>query len=91
MILVWILTALIKLATWLIGLLPSFSASQLSSWSSYFTSAGRIFGWLNALDPYLPIHEALIVFGFQLVIYSALYGVMGIRRVFSLIWPGAGS
>ena len=83
-----IFAVFVDLATWLVSLLPEVDASAFAEWVS---PAQRLVCWLSLLDEAAPVTEVMVVFGAVGVIYGMMYGVMMIRRLFSLVWPGAGS
>lgn len=88
MMLLWILRPLLALANWLIGLFPS---ADVAGVTSKFEGVGRVYSWICQLDQAFPIKSLIVAIGVVLTVWGGMYAVMVIRRVFSLVWPGAGS
>lgn len=88
MILVWMLMPILGLVQWVVSRLPVADTAALHD---RIAAAGRVVAWVLQLNECIPIVEALAVLTLLFGIWSALYGVMLVRRIFSLFWPGAGS
>lgn len=84
----WILIPLMHFAQWVIALFPT---ADLDTVTAALGPLGQMVGYIALLNETFPITEGLAFVGIVIVIYTALYGVMLVRRIFSLIWPGAGS
>ncbi len=88
MILLWLITPLLRLLQSIIGLLPVADFEPLTAAVAPLT---RLVSWVGKLNEAFPVTELLGALGVIAGVYVALYGVMLVRRVFSLFWPGAGS
>lgn len=84
----WFLDWLIEVAISVVELFPLADVAELTD---AIAPAGRFISWIAQLDEFIPISESMAMLGMLLSIVVALYVVMTARRVFSLIWPGAGS
>lgn len=79
---------LVGVAENIIRMLPVADTTALVEFAA---PAGRLIGWVLRLNEALPVVEMLTAVTLILSVYGALYVVMVVRRVFSLVWPGAGS
>lgn len=84
----WAFQVFSNIASWIVSLLPD---ADLESLVAHMDGAARVFAWIDKLNDAFPVDHLLLAGGLLLSVYAALYAVMIIRRVFSLIWPGAGS
>lgn len=73
------------------GILELFPVVDMSEPESAFAQVGRLVAWIAKLNQAFPVVEGLTILGIVLGVVSVLYMVMLVRRVFSLLWPGAGS
>ena len=80
---------------WLLRVVQSivemFPVADTSGLREFFAPAGRLIAWVQALNGAFPIAEVGVAVGLILGVYGAMYTVLTVRRLFSLIWPGAGS
>lgn len=88
MLLMWIIEPLLNFARSILNTLPVADTAGLVE---AVAPASRVIAWGVRMNAALPIAEVLAAFALVLGVYMALYGVMLVRRVFSLFWPGAGS
>lgn len=88
MIWVWCLKPFIMAAQWIVNLLPKVDYSGIAE---HVGPVSRLLASAAQLNEAFPVTEGLIGLGLLLVVVVALYSVMLIRRIFSLLWPGAGS
>lgn len=88
MLLVWILEPIIAFALFIVSQMPVADVSRLTA---AVAPAARLVAWMRLLDEVAPVTELLGAVGILVSVYVAMYGVMLVRRTFSLFWPGAGS
>jgi len=84
----WILEKIIELVGGIVRLFPLADLTEALEILRPGRELIQSFAWLNE---YLPLAEVAIGIGLCLSTLLTLYGVMLVRRTFSLIWPGAGS
>lgn len=84
----WILEKVLGIAGFIIRLFPV--ADLTDSWA-ILRSGQEFIRTVGLLNDYVPIVEVLAGIGLCLSTLGILYGVMVVRRTFSLVWPGAGS
>lgn len=78
---------LCEVVEWFLHLLPLANMGQVST---AISSAGYAVGVMRALNEYVPVSEAITAATIYIGVYVAIHGFNAIRRVWSLIWPGAG-
>ena len=88
MAILWLLRPFLALAGGVVTLLPE---ADVESLTLAVAPAGRVVSWMMKLNEATPIAELLGAIGVLVGVYVAMYGVMLVRRVVSLFWPGAGS
>lgn len=74
-----------------LSIVEMFPVADVDGIAAAFEPLGRAISWVSQLNEFLPIVEALALFGVVISVVVALYVVMFARRLFSLVWPGAGS
>lgn len=88
MILLWLLKPLLALGMVLVRMFPEADVTPLVD---AVAPGARVVSWMMKLNEAMPIAELLGAIGIIAGVYGAMYGVMLVRRVVSLFWPGAGS
>lgn len=88
MIFVWLFEAMFSIVGWLIQQFPLIDWTPITD---RLAGVGRVVGWIMQLNSFFPMVELIAAGTVLMTVWTVMYGVMTVRRIFSLIWPGAGS